>query len=98
MKEAYKVIKRNRDSLGLNRIPIFNYKYSNQWYNHKHGFWCCNKLSQAKKLKKYMKNKYNVKTDIWLINYRNIIEETSCRKRVDRIYFNHIVREENGYE
>ena len=92
----YKVVTQNLKSLGLRKNPnILSYKI-NKWKclpknkiksgnSDWGGIWVAQTLSNARKLKDYMKNKYNQQTRIFVTLIGSIIYENSYRCKTDRI-------------
>jgi hypothetical protein len=96
MKIGYKVVTKDLQSLGLRNNPnIIKYPI-NRWYklNNKNiikgkqdfgGIWVASTLSGARKLSKYMKEKYNKEVRIFKSVLGNILYENSYRIKADSI-------------
>lgn len=90
----YKVVTEDNKSLGLRKNPTILEYSLNEWIfsptiSHDNadsgGIWCCEKLHQANKLKKYFEEKYG-SAKIFECNIGNILFQNSYRTKTDRVY------------
>ena len=93
---AYKVVTQNLQSLGLRKNPnIMTFKLDEWIYLPKKdivsgkgdwgGIWVAKQKSGATKLKKYMKNKYNIDTRIFVTQIDNILFSNSYRIKTNGV-------------
>lgn len=93
---AYKVVTQDRGSLGLRKNPNILIYQLGMWtilQNHQiiegkqdyGGIWAATKLSGAKKLQKYMKEKYNRPTRIFKSQLGEILYSNSYRIKTNKI-------------
>ena len=94
MKPYYKVVTANGKSLGLRKNPTILKYPLNEWifsptvtYDNADsgGIWCCEKLHQARKLKKYYEERYG-SAKIFECNVGNILFQNSYRTKTDKVY------------
>ena len=94
---AYKVVTKDILSLGLRRNPnIIKYPVGEWYFLPKEkvvpgkgdygGIWVTRRLCDAKKLNKYMKEKYSVKTRIFKAQVGSVLYQNSYRIKTDKIF------------
>ena len=89
MVQYYKVVTQDMKSLGLKRNPnIVTYKVG-EWYIHGSpvigesddgGYWACTTIGSARELARYVKNKYDMETRVFIIEGAGVLYKS--RRRV----------------
>jgi hypothetical protein len=92
----YKVVTENLQSLGLRRNPNIMSFEINEWVHETSpgigkqdngGIWCCEKLSNARRLKKYFEEKYT-KARIFECEIGVVLYQNNYRTKTDKIKLN----------
>ena len=91
----YKVVTEDLKSLGLRKNPNVMTFYINKFVKEKNrleknnkdygGIWCAVNLSNAKRLSKYIKQKYNKETKIFMVEIGKILYQNSYRVKTDKV-------------
>lgn len=96
LKIAFKVLRENLTSVGLLGAPRKKY-FFNVWNKpdepiSRHpkkggGLWVAPTISDARAFQRYVMKKYGIHTRIFRSRIGNVIYQTSCRIKTDRVFF-----------
>ncbi len=95
-KKYFKVLRNDLTSIGLLGAKRMQYCFGVWNYpgevisNHPRkggGLWVAHTKSQAKAMSKYAFKKYGIKTRIFSCQIGEVIYQTSCRLKTDRLFF-----------